>query len=117
MQASFAAYEDLASYLAAHGLELGWKYYRDGGAWLCRIVKGKKTLAWLSAWNGYFMTTVYVASKLAEELERVPLAPEALRAMLSAGEGRKHIPCTFTIRTPNDLLGLYAVVEFKLERA
>jgi len=114
LQASFAAYERLVDYIAAHGLELGWKYYKDGSAWLCRIVKKKNTIAWLSAWRGYFMATVYISQKYAVELASVPVAPDTMRAMTAAGEGRKNIPCTFTIRTPQDLSELYAVMEFKM---
>lgn len=116
LQASFAAYEHLVSYVTTHGLEIGWKYYKDGSAWLCKIVMKKDTIAWLSAWRGYFMTTVYISRKFAAELERVPVAPDTMRAMMDAGEGRKNIPCTFTIRTLQDLSELYAVMEFKMGR-
>lgn len=114
LQTSFAAYEHLVGYLATHGLELSWKYYKDGSTWLCKIVEKKNTIAWLSAWPGYFMTTVYISRKYAVELASVPVAPDTMRAMMDAGEGRKNIPCTFTIMTIQDLSELYAVMEFKM---
>ena len=40
-----------------------WRYYQDGKAWLCKIVKKKKTICWLSVWDGFFKTGCYFSVK------------------------------------------------------
>ncbi|MDV0446571.1 hypothetical protein MsAg5_04160 [Methanosarcinaceae archaeon Ag5] len=41
-----------------------WRYYNDGHMWLCKGVHKKKTVFWLSVWDGCFKTTFYFAERL-----------------------------------------------------
>jgi len=47
-------------------LEPEWKYYKDGHSWLCKVQKKKKTVFWLSVFNGYFKVAFYFSAKLCE---------------------------------------------------
>lgn len=40
-----------------------WRYYKDGGNWLCKVIKKKKTICWVSVWDGFFKTTFYFGDK------------------------------------------------------
>lgn len=44
-----------------------WKFYNDGKAWLCKVVdKKKKTIFWLSAWNGFIKISFHFTQKTYE---------------------------------------------------
>lgn len=38
-----------------YGLTGEWNYYKDGKSWLCKIIHKKKTVFWLSVWEGWFL--------------------------------------------------------------
>jgi hypothetical protein len=45
------------------GLVPEWRYYNDGKAWLCKVLHKKKTVFWLSVWDGYFKTAYYLVER------------------------------------------------------
>lgn len=57
----FIAFESLMSVIsdAEYGLTAEWRYYNDGKAWLCKVCHKKKTIFWLSVWEGFFKTSFY----------------------------------------------------------
>jgi hypothetical protein len=65
LKTSFPAFSDLMQKVAGEPFEFSheWRYYKDGGAWLCKVSHKKKTIFWLSAWEGYFKTTFYFTEK------------------------------------------------------
>ncbi|MFH1249912.1 MAG: DUF3788 family protein [bacterium] len=110
---SFPAYMELCKHLEVHGYEHEWKYYNDGKTWLCKISKKKHTVVWLSAWKGYFKTTVYLQSKYLEEFGSVAIDKEKRESIILGINDRKNIPCTFDIRNIEDLHDLFTVMQFK----
>ena len=40
-------------------LAYDWKYYKDSKAWLCKVSYKKKTVFWLSVWEGFFKTSFF----------------------------------------------------------
>ena len=57
----YAIYEKLVTTLESERYEATpeWKFYKDGGAWLCKITRKKKTVFWLSAWQSHFEAAFY----------------------------------------------------------
>lgn len=53
----------------AFGFNPEWRYYKDGKAWLCKITHKKKTVAWLSVWQHYFMIGFYFTEKTGAGIE------------------------------------------------
>lgn len=45
------------------GLQYEWRYYTDGKAWLFKAVHKKKTIFWLSIWEGFFKTSFFFTEK------------------------------------------------------
>ena len=43
-----------------------WRYYNDGKSWLLKVVKKKKTICWVTVFDGLFKTTFYFTDKAAE---------------------------------------------------
>ena len=70
--AANGAYLAFLERLPHHGIEQNWRFYTDGNAWLAKglyawtTMRGtqKETTAfWLSIWEGFFRTTIFVPEK------------------------------------------------------
>jgi hypothetical protein len=92
---------------------LEWRYYNDGKAWLCKLVRKKKTVCWVSVWDKAFRTTFYFVPRYDEEIERLPVDP-ALKTRY-----REHPPIgtmkpfTIEVRAKKALEDVFTLVDFK----
>ena len=61
----FTLYNDLINKInkTPFNLLAEWRYYNDGKSWLCKIIYKKKTVIWLSIWDGYFKLSFYFSEK------------------------------------------------------
>ena len=62
---SFSALNELIEIITEpkFGLVTEWNYYKDGKAWLCKVVHKKKTVFWLSVWDKFFKVGFYFTEK------------------------------------------------------
>lgn len=58
------------------GLEYGWRYYNDGKAWLCKVIHKKKTVFWLSIWEGLIKTSFFFTEKTRPGVIELPVSDE-----------------------------------------
>lgn len=112
---SYPAYESLMETLSGpeFGLNPQWSYYKDGKAWLCKIVYGKKTVCWLSAWDGFFKTVFYFTEKTSEGLLRLNLSESLKESFRKAKPWGRMIPLEFSIRDKLQLPELLEVARYK----
>jgi hypothetical protein len=61
----YQAYREMLELITGDefGLVPEWRYYNDGKAWLCKMVFKKKTVFWLSVWDGYFKAAFYLVGR------------------------------------------------------
>ena len=50
------------------GLTFEWRYYNDGKSWLCKVCQKKKTIFWLSVWEGFFQTGFFFLERTVSRL-------------------------------------------------
>lgn len=112
---SFTAYETLMETLAGpeFGLVPHWSYYKDGKAWLCKIVYGKKTVAWLSIWDGFFKTAFYFNEKTAPGVFELNLSASLKEAFRQKKTTGRLVPLEFKIRDKLQLPELLIVARYK----
>lgn len=76
------AYIKFINEIASHDIQIDWRYYNDGKAWLAkglfkwRGVRGgqnETTIFWLSIWDGFFKVTIYIPEKARAEVLSLPL--------------------------------------------
>jgi hypothetical protein len=62
---NFILYEELINSLTTtpHDLNYEWRYYNDGKSWLCKVLNKKRTILWLSIFEGYFKVAFYFSAK------------------------------------------------------
>lgn len=112
---SFPAYRRLLDLFEENGMTHEWRYYHDGKAWLCKVQKKGRTAVWMSAWDGFVKATVYVPEKHVEGLFGLDIPEderERLRGTRNVGKSK---PCSFDIRTEEDLPAFEKLMRYKLD--
>lgn len=119
-----SAYIKFSEKLKKHDIQLEYRYYTDGNAWLGKGVYrwtgprgGKKeaTVFWLSVWDKFFKVTFYIPEKLRAEVLNLPLDKEVLKTIEDAGQmGKlKFFPLIFDIDSDKLLDTLYILIDYK----
>ena len=91
-------------------LSFDWKYYRDSKAWLCKVAHKKKTIFWLSVWDGCFKTSFFF---LERHLEGIAALEMDENSFTIEKEWGKMIPLIFNINDKKQLPNLLKMVTFK----
>ncbi len=91
-----------------------WRYYQDGKAWLCKISYKKKTVCWLSAWDGFFKVSFYFTEKTKGGISGLKISEEVKVAFAKARSLGKLIPLTMDMKSSKQLKDLLTIVMYKL---
>ena len=111
-------YDVLESFLAtitneAYLLNIEWRYYNDGKAWLCKVQHKKKTILWLSVWEGFFKVSFFFTEKHLEAIAALDISEAIKTELASAKAIGRLIPMIFNINNASQLEELLTVVRFK----
>lgn len=108
----FEAYCSMRTILEQHEAEIAlvWNYYNDGKAWLCKVVWKKKTLFWVSVWEGYFKTAFYFAEKHRDVIATLPVHPAILNDFAQSKPIGKLLPLTLSIHSEDQLEDLHKII-------
>ncbi len=94
-----------------------WRYYKDGKAWLCKIVYKKKTVVWLSAWKTHFKLGFYFTEKNGAGIREL----EIHKDLKSKYENNKSIgrlkPLIVDVSKQTQLGDVYALLNYKIGRS
>ena len=96
-----------------YALTLEWRYYNDGKAWLGKAVYKKKTIFWLSVWEGFFKTSFFFTEKHLEAIAKLDISGTIKDEFAKAKTIGKLIPMIFDVNKENQLGDLLTVVWFK----
>jgi len=115
LKRSYAAYEKLIAAIAEPPLLLAheWRFYKDGKAWLCKITYKKKTVAWLSLWNGHFKLAFYFSEKAGSCITELEIA-QVLKNQYATTEpiGKLH-PLVVEVEKSSQLADLLTLMAYK----
>lgn len=75
LKENYAIFENIQEILTSkpYNLIYEWRYYKDGKSWLCKVLHKKKTVLWLSVFDGYFKVAFYFSAKLCEGINTLDL--------------------------------------------
>jgi hypothetical protein len=96
-----------------YNLTVEWRYYNDGKAWLCKVQHKKKTVLWLSAWEGFFKTSFYFTEKHLEAIAALDIAETIKSDFELAKPSGRLIPMIIDVNSKEQLTDLLTVVRFK----
>ena len=91
-------------------LTFDWHYYKDSKSWLCKVSHKKKTVFWLSIWDGFFKTSFFFLERHLEGIATLQLNENNFTI---AKEWGKMIPLIFNINKHEQMEDLLKVVDFK----
>lgn len=111
--------------LENHDIQLEWRYYTDGKAWLGKGLHrwtgprgGNKevTAFWLSIWDGFFKVTIYIPEKFRGEVNRLPVK-DGVKQMVTdsrqMGNTLKYFPLVFDLDSDGMLEEVFTLIEFR----
>ena len=118
------AYIKFVSQLEDHDIQLEWRYYTDGKAWLAKgLYKwtgprgGQKetTVFWLSIWEGFFKVSIFVPEKVREDVLSLPLDDE-IKLMVADSKqmGKlKYFPLVFDLHSDEMFEVVFSLADFR----
>ena len=111
-----AAWEAFNVRLAADvsDASLEWRYYNDGKAWFCKVVRKKKTVCWVSIWAKYFKAAFYFTAKCDEDIAGLPIDPGLKAAYKSHAPIGPLKPLVVEVRTKKALDPVFVLAEYKI---
>lgn len=119
------AYIKFVNELASHGIELEWRYYNDGKAWLAKGLhkwtgvrggQNEVTAFWLSIWDSFFKVTIYVPEKARTGALSLPLGDEVKRMIADSkqmGKKLKYFPLVFELHSDEMFELVYTLADFR----
>lgn len=111
---SFDVYQEVLLVYDKLGLKPEWRYYRDGKAWLCKVVKGKKTIVWMSAWKNYMQATVYFPEKCINNVLALDISETTKNAINNTNNVGKSKPCMFKLDEHIVIKDFTEVMQYKI---
>lgn len=111
----YPVYESFMKTVTGDGYTLSseWNYYKDGKSWLCKVTNKKKTIFWLSVWDGYFQTGFYFTEKHLEGIAALDIDEKIMEDFCMQKPIGKLLPMIFRISSNEQLGDLLKVVAFK----
>ncbi len=94
-------------------MSLEWHYYRDGKSWLCKLIKGKKTICWISICDKMFQLTFYFNIKYESEIKNFDIGQELKNQYLSNDNIGKIRPLRIKIVNKDDLKDALKLIRYK----
>jgi len=94
-------------------LTFDWHYYNDGKSWLCKVCHKKKTVFWLSVWEGHFKTTFFFLERHLESIAALDIAEQIKEDFCRMKPVGKLLPMVLSINNLGQVEDLLKIVTFK----
>ena len=119
------AYEKFLMQLASHEIQLKWRYYTDGKAWLAKGLykwtgvrggQNETTIFWMSIWQSFFKVTLYVSEKSRADLLRLALDKEVKLMIADSkqmGNRLRYFPLVFDLSSDELFEAIFTLIDFK----
>ena len=118
------AYVKFVNELASRDIQLEWRYYTDGKAWLAKGLykwtgvrggQNETTVFWLSIWDGFFKVTIYVPEKARADVFSLPLSNEVKRTIADSKQmGKlKYFRLVFDLCSDAMFEVVFSIVDFR----
>ena len=119
------AYRKFVSDLSSRDIQIEWRYYTDGKAWLGKGIYrwtgtrgGQKemTVFWMSIWDGFFKVSVFFPEASRADLLGLPLETEVKRMIADSkqmGKTLKFFPVVFDLGSDELFAAVFVLADFK----
>lgn len=106
-------------------VDLVWRYYTDGKAWLAKGIyrwTGKKgsdkemSVFWCSIWNGFFKIVIYIPEDKREDILNLPIDDDLkikINEIKRMGETFRTLPIVFDVHSNEELESMLKIIVYK----
>lgn len=119
-----SAYVKFIEGLRSHDIQVDWRYYNDGKAWLGKAlykwttIRGTQkevTAFWLSIWDGFFKVSIYIPEKYRADALALSLSDEMREVIVNSKQmGKlKFFPLVFDLRSDKLFEEIYTLIDFR----
>lgn len=111
----YDAFEELITTIEGdkYALDIEWKYYNDGKAWLCKASYKKRTVFWLSVWDKYFKMTFYFTEKKSPGIAELDIDPNLKEEFSRTKPTGRLIPLTLRIIGKEQIRDVLRIIDYK----
>ena len=122
--AAAGAYTEFLKGLERQNIQVNWRYYRDGKAWLgkglytwatSRGTEKVMTVFWLSIWTGFFKVSIFIPEKARADVLSLSLNNKTKKAIENSPQiGKlKFFPMVFDLSSDELFDDIFTLVKFK----
>lgn len=110
----FGVYQELLKMVMSEfDLHYEWRFYNDGKSWLFKAMYKKKTIFWLSIWEGFIKTSFYFTEKTRSGIFDLSISKTIKEDFSSTGTFGKLIPLILDIKQEEQLKDFREIVKYK----
>ncbi|HCO66886.1 MAG TPA: hypothetical protein DIT04_03895 [Dysgonomonas sp.] len=111
----FEVYKDIFEIISNPELQLTheWNYYRDGKAWLCKVIYKKKTVFWLSLGDKLIKTSFFFTEKTRGGVMELPINEKIKNDFLEVKNTGKLFALIMDIDSKEQLKDFIEVIKYK----
>lgn len=110
---SMEVYQELVSTLSRFQIELDWHYYNDSKSWLGKAVSKKKTVFWLSIWQGFFKVSFHFTEKTRLGIGSLPISVDIKREIEDAPIKGKLASVAIKVSEQGHLEDILTLISYK----
>ncbi|MBL7960854.1 DUF3788 family protein [bacterium] len=94
---------------------LEWRYYKDGGSWLGKLVQKKKTVCWISVWDKFFKVSFYFTEKNDKDIKDLKINQRLKDDYFVHKPIGKLKPLTVEVKTKKALKDIQEIIRYKIK--
>lgn len=115
LKRTFALYESFIHVITGeeYSLNIAWRFYNDGKAWLGKVTYKKKTILWVSIWEGFFKTSFHFANKHHEAVTALDISANTLNQFAETERTGRLVSLIIDVKNEKQLEEVLSVVRFK----
>ncbi|MBK8477808.1 MAG: DUF3788 family protein [Opitutaceae bacterium] len=114
----FSIYETLTETLSTPPYDISpeWRFYRDGGAWICKMTRKEKTVFWISVWKQFLNCGFYFTQRSGDGISDLSIDQSLKSSYANATPVGKLFPLIINLTAKKQLDDLYTVVSYKISQ-
>lgn len=110
----FDIYKKIDEVILEKELNREWRFYKDGNSWLCKVTNKKKTIFWLSVWDGFIKTSFYFTQKSYLGILNLDIDERVKNSFSSLEDkDKKLIPLILDITKKEELKDFSTIIDYK----
>ncbi len=110
---SYPAFEELNALLIAMEIRPEWNYYRDGKAWLCKMMFKKKNMGWLHVYDGFFRVSFFFMERHLSAIADLNISDHIKEDFYEMKLVGKLLPMSIVVGDKEKLEDVLTVLRFK----